>query len=101
LVQHPPGHCGLARIALFYGIKQILPDTPGQWISGDDESFPIEVNWRLPERMVTLAWKAWNEDEKYEHGFITRVEVAEELEAARPWQVLSDFIRILKRLMGL
>lgn len=97
----PPGHCGLARLAVYYGIKQIFPTEAGTWLSGDDESFSLKLNWPLPEREVTLALKGWNEDETYEHAFLCRFEVAEEVEEARPWRVISDFVAILKKLMGL
>ena len=33
----PGGHAGLTGIALGYGHQQVLPRTPGAFISGDDE----------------------------------------------------------------
>jgi len=97
----PPGHQALARLALFYGIEQLFPKEAGTWLRGDDESFPVRLNWLLPELKTTVTFKGWNEDDTYPHTFYMRLEVTERVEEARPWQVIIDFVAILKRLMGL
>jgi len=96
----PPGHVALARMAIFYGIKQIFPKEKGTWLRGDSESVNFIVSWRLPESKVQLTFKGWNEDDTYDHTFYLRLEVAEEIAEARPWRVIADFVAILKRLMG-
>jgi len=97
----PSGHRALARLAILYGIKQIFPYEAGTWLRGDDESISLRLNWRLPEPKTTLTLRGWNEDDTYDHAFYLRLEVAERLEEARPWQALLDFIAIIKRLMGI
>jgi len=97
----PDRHVGLARLAIFYGIEQIFPYESGTWLSGNDESFNINLKWPLPESKITLILKGWNEDDTYDHTFYLRLEVAEQPEEARPWKILSDFVQILKKLMGL
>jgi len=96
----PAGHCALARLAIFYGIKQLFPYETGTWLRGDDESFSLRLNWPLPELTTTITLKGWNEDTIYDHTFYLRLEVAERIEEARPWQALLDFIAIVKRLVG-
>jgi len=97
----PCGHQSLARLAIFYGIHQIFPAEPGTWLKGEDESFSMRIGWRLPEFKVKITLKGWNEDDTYQHTFYLRLEVVEKVEEARPWQVIIDFVAILKRLIGL
>jgi len=96
----PPGHEALARLAIFYGIDQIFPYETGTWLRGDDESFPLRLNWPLPEPTTTITLKGWNEHTTYDHTFYLRLAAAERIEEARPWQALLDFIAIVKRLVG-
>jgi len=44
----PAGWCALARFAVFYGIYQIYPITPGTWCTGDDLYRAVPLRWRLP-----------------------------------------------------
>jgi len=97
----PSGHQSLARLAIFYGIRQIFPKQPGTWLKGEDESFSMRIGWRLPESKVKITLKGWNEDDTYQHTFYLRLEVVEKVEEARPWQVIIDFVAILKRLIGI
>jgi len=97
----PAGHQSLARLAIFYGIRQIFPKQPGTWLKGEGESFSMKIGWRLPEFKVQITLKGWNEDDTYQHTFYLRLEVPEKVEEARPWQVIIDFVAILKKLIGL
>jgi len=96
----PDGHVGLARLAIFYGIKQLFPYETGTWLRGNAESFSLTLKWKLPEPKLDLLLKGWNEDDTYPHTFYVRMEVAEEVEEARPWRVIADFVAILRRLIG-
>jgi len=91
----PPGHCGLARLALAYGIRQIYPTLKGDWLRGDDETVEAVLNWRLPETPCRLRLIGWNEDEVYPHMFIVRLEVAESLEEAFPAYALAKTLQAL------
>jgi len=97
----PAGHHALARSAILYGIEQLFPYEKGTWLRGEDESFPVRLNWPLPELKTTITLKGWNKDTAYPHTFYLRLEVAEKVEEARPWRIVADFVAILKRLMGL
>jgi len=97
----PDGHLSLARMSIFYGIKQIFPYESGTWLRGNNESFTLRPKWPMPESRLNLIFKGWNEDEIYDHTFYIRLEVAEQPEEARPWKIIIDFVAILKKLMGL
>jgi len=97
----PRGHHALTGLTLFYGLEQIFPKPSGTWLKGNDEVFEARLNWRLPLWETKLTFRAYNEDEVYDHTFYSRVETVEELEEARPWRVLADFISILRRLLGI
>jgi len=96
----PPGWSGLARFALFYGIKQIYPEPEQEWVTGDDLYRPVPLKWPMPEPKTELTLKGWNEDATYPHTVYVWLLTKPEPEA-RPWKILADFVAILKRLMGL
>jgi len=96
----PRGWSALAHFSLFYGIKQIYPKEPGTWVTGDRLYRQVPIKWRLPESPCKLTLKGYNEDDTYPHTiymWLLLTTIAE----ARPWQVLIDFVAILKRLLGL
>jgi len=97
----PEGHAALARLAIFYGIRQIFPHEAGTWLRGNDESIGFRLNWPLPEPKTTITFKGWNEDDTYDHVFYCRLEVTERVEEARPWRVLADLVAIIRKLIGL
>lgn len=85
----PPGHCGLTGIALFYGIRQIIPRPEGSWLVTDDEIVTWPENRRIPLLKATYTIKAYNQDDTYEHTFYIRfvVQSVEEYleEHSLPW----------------
>jgi len=96
----PPGWQGLAGFAIFYGIRQIYPDPDYDWVTGDNVYRPVPLNWSLPESPCKLTVKGYNKDETYNHAVFLWLRT-EKMEAARPWQIIADFVKILKKLMGL
>ena len=96
----PLGWDALARFAVYYGIKQIYPEPTADWVTGDDCYRHIPLNWRMPESRLNLTIKGYNEDDTYEHGVYLWLLTKPE-EEARPWKIITDFVAILKRLMGL
>ena len=96
----PSGHQALAHFRLRYGIKNIVPYEEDQWIEGDSETVVFEPNWELPEHPCLLRLQGYNEDDTYEHSFYVRIETDYE-EYARPYEILRDFVKILKKLLGL
>jgi len=72
----PPGHAGLSGIAVFYGIKQLFPLPPGEWLYGDNERILFPERWEIPFAKASLRILGYNEDDTYEHSFIIRFIVA-------------------------
>jgi len=97
----PPGWYALAHFALFYGIKQVYPELEGQWMTGNDQFRVVHLNWKLPEYPCKLTVKGYNEDDTYEHKLYISLLTVERVEEARPWQLLADFVKSFKRLVGI
>ena len=73
-IRFPPGPCGLLKVAVFYGVKQIVPLEEGTFVAGDDEAVRAEPHWPLPESPCRLIIYARNEDEVYPHEFHLRLQ---------------------------
>jgi hypothetical protein len=95
----PVGWCGIPRFAIFYGIKQVYPETGGEWITGDGMYRSRRINWPLPEPKCKLTIKMYNPDDTYDHTLYLWLST-ETVEEAKPFKVLADFIAILRRLIG-
>jgi len=99
----PSGHCALARLAMFYGIKQIFPHLPGTWLRGNGETLMFKLNWPLPELQTTLTFKGWNKDDTYQHTFYIRLQTLPEYRPL-PIVLLTRVLRLaekfLTRLVG-
>ena len=96
----PGGWCALASFAVFYGIKQIYPEPEGEWVTGDRLIRTVPVGWKMPESKVKLTVKGCNLDTANPHTVYLWLLTKPE-EEARPWKIMSDFVAILKKLMGL
>jgi len=96
----PPGWCALAHFSVFYGIKQIYPYKPEIWVTGDNLYRVVPLKWPLPELKTKLTLKGYNEDNTFPHTVYMWLLTMPE-EEARPWRILADFVKILKRLMGI
>jgi len=96
----PPGWTALAHFAVFYGIKQIYPVEAGTWVTGDNLYRPVALRWHLPESPAKLTIKGYNQDDTYPHTVYLWLLTKPE-EEALPWRILADFVKILKRLMGI
>jgi len=99
-VYFPPGCCGLCRARAYYGSEQIAPKPAGSDFRGDGALVKSPMRWRIPERPCPIRFELWNLDDTYEHTPILYIVTAEE-EEAKPYKVLSDFVSILKKLMGI
>ena len=96
----PDGHHALAHFRLRYGIKNIVPYEEDQWLEGNNEQVTFEPNWELPEHPCLLRLQGYNEDDTYEHSFYVRIETDYE-EYVRPFEILRDFVKIFKKLLGI
>ena len=99
----PPGHMALTGFRVYYGHLQLLPRNRDEWVRGDDVYRSVLVRWRLGSRRVKLTFKAFNNDDTYEHAFYIWVVTADEDEVL-PWRklerALSPVARFLRRVVG-
>jgi len=96
----PDGWSALARFAVFYGIRMIYPEPKSDWVTGNDLYRPVPIRWKLPESPCKLTVKGYNEDEVFPHTIYLWLLTQPE-EEARPWRVLIDYVKKMKRLLGL
>jgi len=99
-VYFPSGCCGYCRVQAYYGSEQIAPKPAGSSFRGDGVVVKSPMKWRIPEWPCPIRFELWNLDDLYAHTPILYIVTAKE-EEAKPYKVLSDFVSILKRLLGL
>ncbi len=68
----------LARVAVFTGLTQLWPTTPGMWYRGDDCVIQFNEDYELKNAWNRLILKGWNEDDTFEHTVTFRFTVLEE-----------------------
>jgi len=94
-IRFPPGPCMLLKVALLYGLKQVVPENEGAWIAGDDEVVTARPRWKLPESPCRFIVKAVNEDVEYEHSFTLRLEVKPREEEALARLTEEGFLEVM------
>jgi len=99
-VYFPPGCCGLTRVQAYYGSEQIAPKPTGADFRGDNMLVRCPLRWKVPEKPCPIRFVLWNLDDTYSHTPIIFVTTAEE-EQVKPYKPVSEFVNVLKRLMGL
>jgi len=98
-VHFPSGCVGMVKCALYYGIKQLIPVDPTQWLAGDGETVSLRVQIPLPNHPTTLTFKAWSPGTSYSHMLQVRLESLPE-EEALPGRGLARLIAMFRRLFG-
>jgi len=97
-LKHPPGCHGLAHATISDGLSQIWPTNKDEDYHGDE--FPMEFDEAYEiMKPAKLHLLTWNDSTLYEHGVDVRITILPK-EKANPWQVMSDFVAILKKLLG-
>jgi len=99
-VKFPPGCHGLVHVRLLRSEFQLVPLSRGEWVTGDAETVPTEGYYELTETPAQLKFVAFNDDDTYDHAVTVRVSIIKQ-EVAAPWQIIRDFVAILKKMMGL
>ena len=98
-IKHPPGCFGLAHLNISDGLNQIYPTNKDEDYHGDE--FPMEFDDAYevakPAKLYLLTW---NDDTVYDHVVDVRITVQSKANA-NPLQVMTDFVAILKKLMGM
>ena len=99
-IDYPAGCHYLVGTAVYYGIRQLWPVEAGSWFRANKYVISFRPEWDMPEREPTLVFKGCAPKTKFAHTIRLRV-VTEDMPAAKPWRILYEFTRIVKRLTGI
>lgn len=98
-VKHPPGCHGIVHATISDGLNQIYPTNKDESYHGD--TFPMEFDdsYELtkPAKLYLLTW---NESVTHSHAVDVRITIQSKANA-NPLQVMTDFVAVLKKLVGL
>jgi len=96
----PPGCHGLCHVTINDVNGQLYPANAEDNFHGD--TFPVELlgRYKLDTAPFKLYIHAWNEDDTYQHTPQVALHVLTE-EEMYPFEVLKEFVTLMKRLMGL
>lgn len=102
-VYFPPGNYDFGRCRIKLGEKPIAPRSPGGFLTSNGHMIVIEdMEENITENRPVLTWELWNLDETWSH---TPWMTAEWVGVDEPYnktmaRTLSDFVSIMKRLIG-
>jgi len=99
-VKFPPGCHGLVKVRLLRSEFQLVPLSRGEWVTGDGEPVVTEGFYLLEETPAELKFIGCSPSASYNHTITIRVSI-DPPEVANPWQVMRDFVSIVKRLIGI
>ena len=98
-IDFPPGCHGLVNVSIVEGKFQLFPRNPEEAVKGDGYVVPIKTQYKLKRGHNLLKLKAWSPDTAYSHKIVVRLTVETE-EADKMFILMSDFVAILKKLIG-
>jgi len=99
-IKFPPGVHGLVKVRLLRYESQLIPLSGSEWVTGDGEAVTTEGYYEMDETPAQLKFVACSPNATYNHTITVRVSI-DPPEVAAPWEVLRDFVNIVKRLMGI
>jgi len=110
-IRIPPGHFANTGLQICYGLDIISPartevlyegtkSDVEEWITGDNEIVYDYPYFELPEKPGYITFKAYNNDQSYDHSFIIRII------ALPKWivfwsKIVSTFVEMLGKIIGL
>ena len=97
-MRYAPGPNGNVSSAVFLGGAQIFPTEPGEWFVGDNEW--VEGTCHV---VTKKGWhwsiQGYSPETTFPHAVYVDLFVLAE-EKASPWKVMTDFVAIMKTLIG-
>lgn len=93
------GPRGMVSSAVFLGTTKMFPLEGSDWFEGDDEWVDGDV-YVINKKGWSWSIVGYSPGTTYAHRVYVDLFVLPE-EKASPWMILSDFVKIMKRLMGL
>lgn len=99
-VKFAPGCHRLVKVRVLRSEFQLVPLSRGEWVTGDGETVVTEPYYGLDTAPYELKFVGCAPQTVYNHVITVRVSMQPE-EIAAPWKIISSFIEIIKRLMGI
>jgi hypothetical protein len=98
-VKFPAGCHSLVKVRLLLHESIKVPLNKDTWLTGDDETVPCEVYEDLFAAPYELKFRACSPTCTYDHEILVRATVLPP-GIATPYQIMSDLLAILKRMLG-
>lgn len=87
----PDGVAGLAGVRFMYWERQVWPDNPGEWFTGNGTELEFSPNAEVTQTPTVIRMEGYNDDDTFEHRFLAMIDV----EFAGGW-----WDRLLQQLKG-
>ena len=98
-IDFPPGCHRLVNVVVVEGKFQLFPRNPEETLKADAYVIPIKTKYNLKRGHNLLKLKGWSPNTVYNHKVIVRLTVEPE-EEDKTFKLMSDFVAILKKLIG-
>jgi len=99
-IKFPPGCKGLVKTRIIRYESQLVPLSRGEWLTGDGETIPTETYYPIRDEPTSLKFIGCSPNTYYPHKITVRIQLTPEW-IATPWQVMKDFVSVIKKLIGL
>jgi hypothetical protein len=94
-IKFPAGCHGMVKVRLFRWAFQLIPLSPDEWVTGDNESIPTETYYPLMATPTFLKFIGCSPSTDYDHTISVRIEVTPELDASAQ-AILSRFDKLVE-----
>ena len=98
-MRYPAGPNYWVSTGVFLGTAKIFPCEPSEWFVGENEYVEGEVHV-VTKKGWHWTIQGYSPGSYFPHTVYLDLFILPE-EKASPWMILSDFVKIMKRLMGL
>lgn len=90
----------LVKVRLLRSTFQVSPRSGGDWWTGDGETVTMLENYELDRKPLSLVFVGCSPLTRFVHTVTVRISV-QPPELAYPWEIMRDFVQIIKKLIGL
>ena len=99
-VDFPPGCHRMVHVVIIQSKFQLFPRNPEETLKADGYVIPIVTRYNITRGHNLLKLKGWSPSTVYSHKIAVRLTVEPE-EADKLLQVMTDFVNIIKKLIGI
>ncbi len=95
-----PGCHRLVKTRLLIAESQLIPLSRDEWCTGDGEAVKTEPYYEMLDEPLQLKFIGAAPLTAYNHTITVRVRM-QPFEVAAPWAIFRDFVKIVKKLIGI